>query len=311
MKNIRHDTVIVDAELQERLIQARNSGGDVGAGMEVPGEAKQRNIEALITANSRRVQESLRVMEELARTPDLNLDTEKYRKLRFELYDLEKNLLSKMLRQDKLKRLTGLYVIIDTAMLKGRNYVEVTKQIIRGGVKIIQLRDKEHNKNELLAIASEIRKICAEHNVLFIMNDHIDIALAIGVGGLHVGSDDLPVEVARRLLPIDKILGCSARSVDEAARAVAEGADYIGVGAMYQTGTKEKAEVVGPGRLQEIRKAVDLPLVAIGGINKENVNRIIEAGADSVAVISAVLGAEDIEKATRELVAIIGGDRRE
>jgi thiamine-phosphate pyrophosphorylase len=309
LKNMRHEMVRVDWPWQQQLLQARDSEGDVGIDMEVPGEEKQRDIPDAIVANSRRVQESLRVMEETAKVPGLGLDPEKYQQARFALYTIEKELLSRVLRQDKVKRLPGLYVIIDTQALGGRSYLEVASQAIRGGAKVIQLRDEEHNKKELLPIAQGLRNLCAEKGILFIMNNYLDIALAVDADGLHVGQGDLPVRVARRLLPIDKILGCSARAVDKAAAAQSEGADYIAVGAMYPTPSKEAAEVVGPERLKQIRKAVTLPLVAIGGINKDNVNKVLAAGADSIAVISAVLGAEDVAEASRQIVNIIEGEQ--
>ena len=238
LKNMRHELLRVDSELQQELLQARDPVGDVGADMEVPGEDRERSTAGTIVANARRVQESLRVMEEMARAPGLELDTDKYRQARFSLYDIEKILLSRILRQDRLKRLTGLYVIIDTAALKGKSHIEAAAQAIRGGAGIIQLRDKEQSKKELLTIARELRKLCTEHNVLFIMNDYLDIALVVEADGLHVGPDDLPLEIARQLLPIDKILGGSARTVESVTAAKAAGADYIGVGAMYPTATR-------------------------------------------------------------------------
>ena len=246
-------------------------------------------------------------MEEIARDPELNLETNSYKKARFELYTIEKELLSRILRQDKLKRLAGLYVIIDIAFLKGRNLASVAEQAIRGGAKVIQLRDKDRNVREFLNSAIELRVICVEHNVLFIVNDSLEVALASEADGLHVGQDDLPVDIARRLLPIDKILGCSARNLDEAKKAKSEGADYLGIGAIYTTTSKDIAEAIGPDTLREIRRALDLPLVAIGGINQTNLKAVMKAGADAAAVISAVMGADDVEKATRQLVQIIEG----
>ncbi len=308
LKNMRHEMVGIDWQRQQQLLQARDSVSDVGADMEVPGEEKQREVPVTIVANARRVQESLRVMEEMAKVPNLGLDPEKFKQARFSLYTIEKALLSRVLRQEKAKRLSGLYVIIDMTALGARSHVEVASQAIRGGAKVIQLRDKVHSQKELLPIAQELRDLCAEQDVLFIMNDYLDITLAVDADGLHVGPDDLPVKIARRLLPIDKILGCSARTVDKAAAAQSEGADYIAVGAMYPTPSKEVAEVVGPERLKQIRQAVTLPLVAIGGINKDNMNQVLEAGADSVAVISAVLGAEDVAEASRQIVNIMEGE---
>jgi thiamine-phosphate pyrophosphorylase len=308
LKDMRHDMVAVAAGLQEQLIGARDSEGDVGADMLVPGEGNQRDIAATIVANARRVQESLRVMEEIAKVPGLDLESDRYKKARFALYTIEKRLLSGMLRRDRVKRLAGLYVIIDTAFLKGRSHAEAAAAAIQGGAQVIQLRDKESRKKELLAIAGGLQKLCSEHNALFIVNDNLDVALAVNADGLHVGRDDLPVAVARRLLPTDKLLGGSARTVAEAKKARMEGADYLGVGAMYPTATKVSSEVVGPGRLNEIKQAVDLPVVAIGGINMSNLGEVMKAGADAAAVISAVLGAGDIEQAARRLVNIIEGE---
>lgn len=309
LKNMRHEMTGVDARLQEQLIRARDSAGDIGADMEVPGEETLRDTPSAIIANARRVQESLRVMEELAKTTGLPLDSDKYRRSRFALYTVEKTLLFRMLRRDKMKRLTGLYVIIDAAMLRGKSHAEATLQAIRGGAKVIQLRDKKHSKKELLPIAEEMKKQCDEHNVLFIVNDYLDVVVGVDADGLHVGEEDLPVVVARRLLPVDKILGASARTVAMAIAAADDGADYLGVGAMYPTTTHAKTVVVGPGRIKEIRKKVDLPIVAIGGINKDNLKEVMKAGADAAAVISAVLGTAGIEKAARQLVGIIEGEQ--
>jgi thiamine-phosphate pyrophosphorylase len=307
LKNLRHDIVNIDADLQEQLIGARDSEGDVGADMAAEGDDKQRDAAGIIAANSRRVQESLRVMEEIAKSSVLNLDSDKYKKARFTVYTIEKALLSRMLRQDKAGEIKGLYVIMDTVFLKGRSYAKATEAVIKGGARLVQLRDKERNKEELLEIAGRMKKICNHFNVPFIMNDNLDIALAVDADGLHVGQDDLPVPTARQLLPVGKILGCSVRTVEEAQKAQSDGADYIGVGAMYSTSTKESAEVVGPERVKEIKQAVDLPIVAIGGINSKNLAEVLAAGAVSAAVISTVLGAADIEEATRRLVKIYEG----
>ena len=299
LKDMRHGLVRGEWSLQQQLLQARDSEADVGVDLEVAGEEKQRDLPATVVANARRVQESLRVLEELAKVPGTGLDSEKFKQSRFELYSLEKTLLSRLLRRDKIKNLVGLYVIIDSQALSGRSHVEVAGQAIRGGARTIQLRDKLHGKKELLPIAQQLKNLCAEHSVLFIMNDYLDLVLAVDADGLHLGQDDLPLEVARKLLPVDKLLGVSARTVEKATAAQSEGADYIAVGSMYPTTSKETAVVVGVERLRQIRQVVTLPLVAIGGITKDNVAPVIAAGAASVAVINAVLGAEDVAEASR------------
>ncbi len=303
LKTMRHELIVRDSSFHRQLLQSRDSEGDVGRDTGVAGEAKKKELPALLVANARRVQEALRTLEELAKVPatELGLDSEKFKQARFELYAIERALMSRLLRQDKLKQLSGLYVIIDTEMLRGRSHVEVTLQAVRGGARVIQLRDKFLSKGKLLSMAQELRNLCAAHNVLFIMNDYLDIALAVDADGLHVGQGDLPVKVARRLLPLDKILGISTTTVEQAIAGLAEGADHVAVGSIYPTPTKKTAVGVGLERLHQVRQAVSAPLVAIGGINKDNVADVIAAGADSVAVISAVLAADSPETAARQI----------
>ena len=305
LKTMRHELVKGDWSFNKQLLQARNSEGDVGINIETPEQEKQRELPLMVVANSRRVQESLRTVEELAKIPGITpkLNSEKFKQARFNLYSIERNLLSKLLRQDKIKHIPGLYAIIDTQALKGRSHLEVASQIIRGGAKTIQLRDKLLSKKELLPIAQQLKNLCAEHNVLFIVNDYLDIALAADADGLHLGQNDLPTKVARKLLPIDKILGCSTTTVDQAVTAESDGADYIAVGSIYPTTSKETAKVIGLDGLRQIRQAVTLPLVAIGGITKDNAAEVIATGASSVAVISAILQAESPEEAARQIVA--------
>ena len=269
----------------------------------------------ILVANARRVQESLRTLEELSKVPDTTakLNSGKFKQARFNLYTIEQKLLSKLLRQDKLKHISGLYVIIDTQALKGRYHIEVAGQAIRGGARVIQLRDKIQSKEKLLPVAQQLRTLCAEQNVLFIINDYLDVALGTDADGLHLGQDDLPFTEARRLLPLGKILGCSTTTVEQATKAQSEGADYIAVGAIYPTSSKTStttpAKVVGLEILRQVKQAITLPLVAIGGINKDNVTEVIAAGADAAAVISAVLATEDPEKASRLIVERIEGER--
>ncbi|MBI2979475.1 MAG: thiamine phosphate synthase [Chloroflexi bacterium] len=305
LKTMRHDLIRGDYSFQQQLLQSRDSTGDVGADMEVPGEEKGRELPLVLVANSRRVQESLRTLEEMAKLPGMapELDSNKFKHARFDIYTIEQKLLGRLLRQDKLKHISGLYVIIDTGMLKGRSHLEVARQVISGGARTIQLRDKVQSKGALLPVARQLRSLCAEHGVLFIMNDYLDLALAVDADGLHVGWDDLPAKEARKLLPIDKILGVSANTVELALAAQSDGADYLGVGSMYPTATKEAIAVVGPERLRQIKQAVSVPLVAIGGISKDNASQVMAAGADAVAVISAISSARSPEAASRQIVA--------
>ena len=307
LKTMRHEILRGDWPFQQQLLNARDSESDVGINIGVPGDEKQRGLAITVIANARRVQESLRTLEEVAKIPGITpeLDSEKFKQARFNLYTIEQNLLSKLLRRDKLERMLGLYVIIDTQALEGRSHIEVANEVIWGGAKAIQLRDKLQSKKELLFIAQQLRKLCTEHNVLFIVNDYLDLALAADADGLHLGQNDLPLSIARKLLPIDKILGVSVTTSDQAIAAESERADYIAVASIYPTTSKETAKVIGLEMLHQIRQVVSLPLVAIGGITKDNAAEVMAAGADSVAVIRAVVQAEAPEEAARQIVTRI------
>lgn len=305
LKTIRHDLVISEWNFQKQLLISRNSGGDVGVDIEVPADKEQpRDLPSSIVANSRRVQEALRTLEELAKVSSLTpkLTTEKIQKFRFELYRLEKEIIGTLLRQDKAKGISGLYVVIDTLALKGCSHVEIALPVIRGGARIIQLRDKTMDRGALLPIARELKDLCAWSNALFIINDYLDVALAVQADGLHLGQTDMPISVARQLVPMDMMLGCSVTSVEMALRAQADGADYVAVSAVYPTPSKAGVTAVGIDVLQQVKQAVAVPVVAIGGIDSGKLHELKATGVDAIAVISAVLGADSPEAATRQMI---------
>jgi thiamine-phosphate pyrophosphorylase len=193
-----------------------------------------------------------------------------------------------------------LCVITDATLVPGRDHVAVAEAALAGGADMIQLRDKAPDLRRLLSEARRIRAACRAHGALFIVNDRLDLAVAVGADGVHVGQDDLPATEARRLLGPHLILGVSTHDVMQARAAVAAGADYIGFGPMFGTRTKDTGYAPrGTGMLRAVRNAVRLPIVAIGGITLENVGEVIAAGADAVAVISAVAGAPDVTAAAQ------------
>lgn len=302
LKDLRHRLAPKDEAAKKRYLSARESEADVGPGIKPSYQQKPRELVETVVANARRTQESLRVLEELSKTPNTGLQSDEYSQARFRLYTVEKELVGRLLRQDRTKRIRGLYVIVDTASLKGKSHSEVTSEILAGGCRLIQLRGKNTCKKDLLSIAIDMKRLCAEHDALFIVNDHLDITLACDADGLHIGQDDMPVAMARRLLPVGSLIGCSVENLAQARQAQSDGADYIACGAVYATPTKEGCGVVGCQMLRDIKREVKLPLVAIGGINENNIAEVIEAGADSVAVISAVLSAGSVEEATRRLI---------
>ncbi len=205
----------------------------------------------------------------------------------------------------------GLYLVTGEELSAGRSTRDVVAAAIEGGASVVQLREKAQHARRRYDIGREVREVTAEAGVDFVVNDRVDLAMALDADGVHLGQEDLPVAVARELLGESTIVGCSVSTVPEAQAAVDAGADYLGVGTVFATGSKDVADerVIGLDGLREIRAAVDLPLVAIGGIDAENAGAVVGAGADAVAVISAVTEADDVAAASRELVAAV--DRRE
>jgi thiamine-phosphate pyrophosphorylase len=202
-----------------------------------------------------------------------------------------------------------LYVILDPGATAGRDLEAVADAVLAAGGRWLQLRHKTASTGELAAVAGRlVARVRAAGGVL-IVNDRLDVALAVGADGVHLGQDDLPVAAARPLLRPGMVLGRSTHSVAQARDAQAEGADYIAVGSMFPTQTKPDFRLVGPELIRTIRPRITAPLVGIGGVTRENVAQVIRAGADGVAVISAVCGAPDPAAATRDFLAAIRAAR--
>ena len=200
-------------------------------------------------------------------------------------------------------RIRGLYVIVDPAACRGRSPVDVARMALEGGARTIQWRDKRRDKGEQLDDARAIAALCREHGGLFLENDHADFAVALGADGVHLGQHDLPIDLVRPIVGPKMIVGVSTNTVDEARAAEASGADYVAVGAIFATSSKDVTRAASLDRLRDVKAAVRVSVVAIGGISIENVARVVAAGADAAAVISAVCGADGPRAAAAALAA--------
>ena len=194
-----------------------------------------------------------------------------------------------------------LYAVTDRTWLGGETLYEQVEKAIKGGVTFVQLREKDLDKESFLNEAQEIQKLCRTYNIPFVINDNVEIARTINADGVHVGQRDMKAGNVRAILGEDKILGVSAQTVEQALLAEKEGADYLGVGAVFPTGSKEDAEDVSFDTLKDICSAVNIPVVAIGGIGAGNVSKLENSGISGIAVISAIFAADDIESATENL----------
>ena len=199
------------------------------------------------------------------------------------------------------KKWMPLYAVTDRAWLRGQTLPEQAEAAIRGGATCIQLREKELDGDAFLQEAMEMKALCSRYGVPLFINDNVDVAIACRADGVHIGQHDAPAAEVRRRIGPDMMLGVSAQTVEQALKAQADGADCLGVGAVFSTGTKPDADDVSRDTLKAICGAVNIPVVAIGGINRDNIRALAGSGIDGVAVVSAIFAAEDIEQAAREL----------
>lgn len=194
-----------------------------------------------------------------------------------------------------------LYAVTDRSWLNGRTLCEQAEEALQGGVTFLQLREKKLSGQELLKEAEAVKELCARYHVPFIINDSVELAKAVDADGVHIGQKDMDVPAARAVLGPDKIIGVSARTVEQARLAQEQGADYLGVGAVFPTGTKQDTEVISFAQLASVCRAVSVPAVAIGGITKDNLAELSGSGISGIAVVSALFAQPDIRKAAMEL----------
>lgn len=199
----------------------------------------------------------------------------------------------------------SVYLVTDRDLLKGRKLTEVIEEAILGGTSIVQLREKCASSLEFYEIAKEVKKVTDKYNVPLIINDRIDIALAIDASGVHLGQSDIPCSIARKILPKGKIIGVSAHNLKEAEKALKDGADYLGCGAVFNTSTKKDVTTLSYEGLKEITDNINIPIVAIGGINENNIITLKGSGINGVAVVSSIIGKENVKGASEKLKELV------
>ncbi len=272
----------------------------------VSGEIRE-NIQDVFKANIHRAIEAARVIEELSKILSSSLSAD-FQSLRFSLYDIEKIAFSYIIKTVKVNNLKGkLYAILDSEFIKENSYRKTAESFIKGGAGAIQLRMKNSSGKEFLSTAMEISDLCKSADVLFIVNDHPAIAFLSNSDGIHLGQDDISIKDAGKIITHDSIIGISTHSYDQACEADIEFPDYIAIGPVFNTSSKNGNDIHGIGVdiIKKIKSEIDKPLVAIGGISKENIKEVIEAGADSAAVISALYKNGNYAENARELSDLI------
>lgn len=201
-----------------------------------------------------------------------------------------------------MKQIGKLHILTDTVLQSRFSHMEITRFAIAGGADTIQYRQKRGSTREMIEIARNMKRLCSEAGVVFIVNDRLDVAIAAEADGVHLGQDDFPIPMARELLGEGRIIGGSAATLDEARKCLSEGADYVGFGPVYPTSSKDDAgPVSGIDILKQVVEIIPLPIIAIGGVGAENIPDVMRAGAHGIAVISAVCCQDDPEESTRAL----------
>lgn len=301
LRNMRHTLRKTLAQFDFDYINARDSEHDIGREISAVSSLDNKtSIRQLVNANFKRAEEAFRVLEETLKVKNLYKESKVIETLRYESYTIEKRitfLLKKEIPQ-------GLYCITDLENSRGRTNIEVVKEMVKGGAKIIQYREKNMTSGEKLRECRIIREITKAADVIFIVNDNIDIAILSEADGVHLGQDDIPINEARKLIG-DKIIGISTHSPEQAEKAVKDGADYIGIGPIFATPKKEHMKPVGIELVEYASKNIKIPFVVIGGIKIANIDKVIAGGAKNICLVSEITAAEDIQGKIREINDII------
>ncbi|HPS54277.1 MAG TPA: thiamine phosphate synthase [Sedimentisphaerales bacterium] len=304
-KQLRH--LLCDAVSKidpAKLITSRDTTGDVGVGQKIEKQLQRKDLSDTLTAACKRVPEALRAISEMAQTFDPGL-AEKIEMIRYQSYTLEKDIISYCIPFEKFKN-SKLYVLITSNDLA--EVEKLTQQCVRGGADCIQLRAKGLEDNPFLELALKFVKICKDNNVISIINDRVDIAIVSGADGVHLGQNDLPVDEARHLMLKPMIIGLSTHNIEELEKACQLNPTYIAIGPAFATNTKPNIKVAGLKYIKQAIKILEdkgIANVAIGGINIENIEQLLELGVKTVAVCSAVTDNSDPEARCRVLKNMI------
>jgi thiamine-phosphate pyrophosphorylase len=277
---------------------ARDTARDVGTELSHPREEQRTGIEQLLQANLCRVQEALRVLEEYGKLYSYQISSGS-KQMRYRVYTLESKLLAYHRRQILVN--ARLYLVTAPAP----DVLARVEAALKGGLTLVQYRDKQNNDADRLAIAQQMCQLCHSYGALFILNDRVDLALAVDADGVHLGQQDVSIALARQILGSQRIVGRSTTNPAEMERALKEGADYIGVGPVYETPTKAGKAAAGLEYIQHAAKNATVPWFAIGGIDSSNIDRVIQAGAPAVAIVRAIMNADNPTHAVQFFLSIL------
>lgn len=304
LKFLRHKLVSVFNDHYDALLENRDTENDVGR--EIFNPSHKAGIPDIHRANFKRLQQALRALSEYSQAE--NIDITALEEIRYASYTLEKEMFAALSIKFRKTRLDDkrLYLVTDRSKFSDNNsFLNSVAASLKGGTQIVQLREKNASAREFMELGKAVRDLCAHYGAIFIINDRVDIALAIEAGGVHLGQDDIDLASARKILGNDAIIGLSTHCPEQGAAAVEVGADYIGVGPVFTTPTKPGRKAVGLEYVEWAAKNVSIPWFAIGGIDTENVQEVINAGASRIAVVRAVINADKPEDAASKFLSVL------
>jgi len=299
LKNIRHKLNSVQDEKYQEYLESRDTEGDIG--VDIKNSTARNNIENIFKANIKRLQQALRTLAEYSGQKPETVAV--FEKLRYSSYTLEKIMWDKLKEKYNQIKLAdkNLYLVTNSDCFESDDaFLDAIASALEGGVDVLQLREKKMSANRILELGKKIKQLCLQYDTTFIINDRIDIAALLEADGVHLGQDDLDVKSAREILGANAIVGISTHAPEQALKAVADGADYIGVGPVFATPTKEGRIPVGLEYVKWVSENITLPAFAIGGIDLENCNQVFEAGIKKLGVVRAIINAPSPQKSAQQ-----------
>ena len=305
LKRLRHQLqTVLEQFPTEQMLNARNTGGDVGTQISLDTERQRSHLQNVVQANCKRVGESLRTLEEYSKLVDPQL-AQQLEEVRYRFYQQEQQL-SLTGKNSRMRLLSAavLYLLVDGSAGTEAT-CQLVEQAIEGGVGVVQLRDKQRTDRDLLQLARQLREVTSAGGAVFIMNDRPDLAVLSRADGVHVGQEELTIAESRQIVGPELLIGVSTHSFTQANQAMLEGADYLGVGPVFPSQTKQFAEFVGLELIRQVADEIYLPWFAIGGIMPENVEQVRAAGGQRVAVGQGISGAVSPEQAARQMSEIL------
>ncbi len=283
----------------ESYKKSRSTATDQGLGLSHPAQLKRTKPIEIVSANCARIQEATRVLEEFTRLSNPELATTAAN-IRYGVYEIEKKLLESSISSRRHRKLNSCKICLITH--PQQDLIQKVKLALEGGVGMIQFRCKKYSDLEKISQARQIASLCKEYKSLFIINDRLDIALAVDADGVHLGQNDIPTNIARKILGEERLIGKSTNCLEQLHLAHQEGCDYLGVGPINKTSTKPEINPVGLSYVREASKESNLPWFAIGGINESNIKEVASSGAKKIAVIGAIMNSDNPKNLSMKLI---------